>query len=276
MAYKLGDLMQVAKQLKQTCIAFINQGQSIINGPIQQTHSVLQAIMSLRQTRDQLLLALDDGAVTEEEFLLLYDVNSSENLHLPCDHPPFSLDDMEDDQCITEFRVRKADLPLLAQALRIPDQFRCPQRSVVGGMEGLCMLLKRLAYPCRYSDMMHRFGGRQVPVLSMAVNTVLDYIYDEHHRKITEWNPAILSPTSLQAYADHIHQAGAPLENCFGFIDGTVRAIARPGQYQQVLYNGHKRVHSLKFQSAVIPNGLIANLYGPVGKSAYITFIFNN
>ncbi len=31
-----------------------------------------------------------------------------------------------------------------------------------------------------------------------------------------------------------------------------------------MVYNGHKRVHSLKFQSVVVPNWLIANLYGPV------------
>ena len=33
-----------------------------------------------------------------------------------------------------------------------------------------------------------------------------------------------------------------------------------------VCYNGHKRVEALKFQAVVAPNGLIANLYGPVGK----------
>ena len=32
----------------------------------------------------------------------------------------------------------------------------------------------------------------------------------------------------------------------------------------RVLYNGHKRVHSIKFQSVVAPNGMIANLFGPV------------
>ena len=35
-------------------------------------------------------------------------------------------------------------------------------------------------------------------------------------------------------------------------------------EYQKVVYNGHKRVHALKFQSVVTPNGLIANLFGPV------------
>ena len=53
------------------------------------------------------------------------------------------------------------------------------------------------------------------------------------------------------------------LENCFEFVDGTVRRIAQPKYNQRVMYNGHKRVHAIKFQSVVIPNGLIGNLAGP-------------
>lgn len=221
--------------------------------------------MSLKKTRDQLLLAFDDGIISDEEFLLLHDLNTSPNLDLPYEHYfRFDLEGMHDDECLAEFRVSKCDLPLLGEALQIPDEFICEQRSVVGGMEGLCMLLKRLAYPCRYSDLIPRFG-RPVPVLCMATKCVLNYIYDTHHQRITQWNANILNPAALQLYANHINQMGAPLENCFGFIDGTVRPIARPGKNQRIVYNGHKRVHSLKFQSLAIPNGLIANLYGPVG-----------
>ncbi|RXN13205.1 hypothetical protein ROHU_009828 [Labeo rohita] len=171
---------------------------------------------------------------------------------------------MEEDECINEFRVRKCDLPILVDVLRNPNEIICDQSSVVGGVEALCMLLKRLTYPCRYSDMMQRFGHRQVPVLCMATNSMLDYIYAEHHQRITQWNDNILNPAALETYADSIHQMGAPLENCFGFIDGTVRPIARPGITQRILYNGHKRIHSLKYQAVAIPNGLIAHLYGPV------------
>ena len=60
------------------------------------------------------------------------------------------------------------------------------------------------------------------------------------------------------------------LNNCFGFLDGTVRSICRPGEHQRVVYNGHKRVYALKLQSIDLPNGLIANMYGPVGE--YICF----
>jgi len=35
---------------------------------------------------------------------------------------------------------------------------------------------------------------------------------------------------------------------------------------QWVLYNGHKRVHAIKFRSIAAPNGLIANLFGPEGR----------
>jgi len=167
---------------------------------------------------------------------------------------------MEDDECLAQFRVRKHDIALLEEALQIPDEFTLEQRSFVGGTEGLCMLLKRLTYPCRYGDMLPQFG-RPVSVLCMATNCVLDHIYAAHHHRIDHLNAEILGPAALQVYADTIYQKGAPLPNCFGFVDGT----ARPGSNQRIMYNGHKCIHSLKFQAIATPNGLIAHLYGPVG-----------
>ena len=39
------------------------------------------------------------------------------------------------------------------------------------------------------------------------------------------------------------------------------------GRNQRTIFNGHKRVHSLKFWSIVVPDGIIGNLNGPaVGK----------
>ena len=90
-------------------------------------------------------------------------------------------------------------------------------------------------------------------------------IYDTHGWRIKQWNHDLLSPARLQTYADAVYAKGAALENCFGFVDGTVRPIARPDENQRVVYNGHKRVHALKFQSVALPNGIIANMYGPVG-----------
>jgi hypothetical protein len=65
-----------------------------------------------------------------------------------------------------------------------------------------------------------------------------------------------LSYEHLRSYVEAVSDRNAPLENCWGFIDGTVRPICRPQQNQNLVFNGHKRVHGLKFQSIVIPNGL--------------------
>lgn len=221
---------------------------------------------SFGEIRNLLLLLYDNDGVTDEEFLILYESYSSENPEFPySSYPKFDLNLMDESECLAEFRVKKQDIPLLADVLQLPATIRCSQRTTCNRIEGLCMLLKRFSYPCRYSDMIHRFA-RPVPEISMITNTVMDHIFVTHGHRISRWNFDILSPAMLQEYAAVIHEKGAPLDNCFGFIDGTVRPISRPGQHQRVVYNGHKRVHSLKFQSVALPNGLIGNMYGPVGK----------
>ena len=102
--------------------------------------------------------------------------------------------------------------------------------------------------------------GRPFPEICMINNTVMDWVYDNHRHRIMDWNPNVLSAIQLESYSDVISNIGAPLTNCFGFVDGTVRPISRPGENQRMVYNGYKRVHGLKYQSVVVPNGLIAHL----------------
>ena len=152
---------------------------------------------------------------------------------------------------------------LLAETLEVPDVVKCYNGIVVDGIEALCVLLKRFAYPCRYGDMIPRFG-RPVPQLSMISNQMMDFIFDEYGHLLSDLVQPWLSPDNLRRYANVIHEKGAAIVNCWGFIDGTVRPLCRPNKNQRFLYNGHKRIHAVKFQSVVAPNGLIASLYGPV------------
>ena len=87
-----------------------------------------------------------------------------------------------------------------------------------------------------------------VPVLSMVCNDVLDFIYDAHSHRITQLNPTFLIPADLQIYSDAVPVKGAALQNYFGFIDGTVRPICRPGEQQRILYNGIKGCMALSFR----------------------------
>ena len=151
----------------------------------------------------------------------------------------------------------------MKELLNIPDVYRCYNGTRIDGIEGLCIYLKRFAYPCRYSDMISRFG-RLVQEMCLASNWVMNHIYENHSWRLRSFNQPWLSPACLERFCNTIRNAGAPLDNCWGFIDGTVISVCRPEEFQRILYNGHKRVHAIKYQSVIAPNGLIANLFGPI------------
>ena len=217
---------------------------------------------SFREARDALLISYTNNIIDDCEFALLYDCNTSHNPDFSYwKYDSFDLEKLSDAECKAEFRIYRNDIYLLADLLNIPDQLICYNRTKVDQIEGLCMFLKRFAYPCRYGDMIPRFG-RSVPEFSMISNKVIELVYSNYCHKLTDFNQAFLSPANLQRYAKAVRDKGATLDCCWGFVDGTVRPVCRPGQNQRILYNGHKREHSIKFQSVVTANGLIANLYG--------------
>ena len=201
---------------------------------------------------DALLISRYQNIINNVEFALLYDESSSRLTFPYFKFERFDIDAWDESECRTELRFGKQDLDLLRRNLQIPDEIVCTQRSVCDGMEAMCILLKRLAYPCRYTNMVPCFG-RNPTELCLIFNEVLDFIYTSHRHCLQNWdrNP-FLQPDQLHRYTDAI-----------GFVDGTVRGIGHPKYNQRVMYNGYKRVHSIKFQSVVTPNGLIANLAGP-------------
>eukprot|EP00795_Rhopilema_esculentum_P008805 gene8805-biopygen1709 len=132
-----------------------------------------------------------EDLVDEEEFMFLVKESEDKAPVFPYwKYPRFTLEEMNEDECISEFRFEKQDIPRLAK----------------------------------------------------------------------QW----LQTEQLEGYANAVFRQSQALDNCWGFIDGTVRPICRPVENQKTVYNGHKRVHALKYQAVVAANGLIANLYGPV------------
>ena len=149
-------------------------------------------MMSLKEVGNQLLISHDDGVINDEELLLLYDLNRSDNVDLLYNsYPGFDFDDLEDDESLSEFRFYKNDLPCLAEVLGIPEVVGCYQRSICSGLEAPGIFLKRHSYPCRYLDMIARFG-KPVPVLCMIKNYMIDYIFQAHSHRTMQWNDSIL------------------------------------------------------------------------------------
>ena len=69
----------------------------------------------------------------------------------------FDLNSISPDECWSMFRFQKKHILLLKQLLRIPDQIHLNNRSVFSGVDALCITLRRLAYPCRLTDLVNTF-----------------------------------------------------------------------------------------------------------------------
>ena len=169
------------------------------------------------------------------------------------------------DECKAEFRFYREDIYKLAEQLQLHDEITTYNGLVVASVPALCMFLKRYAYPCRYGNLVYHFA-RPVPELSIITNHMMDLIYGRWHHLLTRYNHDLLSPPKLFQYADAIQQVGAALNNCWGFVDGT-------NENQRAIYNGHKRVHSIKFQVVALLNGLVGNLFGPIEGRRHNSFM---
>ena len=101
--------------------------------------------MAGASTNKTLLLdAYCSKTINDTKFLLLYDINSCSNLHLPYwKYDRFLLEDMNGDECKAEFRFLREDIYTLHDIMNIPEKFTCYNGVKVTGIEGLCILLKR-------------------------------------------------------------------------------------------------------------------------------------
>ena len=112
-------------------------------------------------------------------------------------------------------------------------------------------IIKRTFYLCRLSDMVPLFGSNTVGI-RLIFNYVLDYVYNWFSHLLNSWNQDILELNNLALYWNVTHQKRAPLQNWFGFVDGTVLQISRPKINQKIVYN-----------CIVIRNGKIVWKHGP-------------
>ena len=67
--------------------------------------------------------------------------------------------------------------------------------------------LRRFAYPCRYSDMIPRFG-RSVSELSLIATEVTDHVFNTHGYLLNDLNQPWLHPNRLQEYATYLLPRG--------------------------------------------------------------------
>ena len=167
--------------------------------------------------------------LNDEELLLYFESCEEKSFHHRWER--FALEKFSEEECLHLFRFSKEHLPILQAILRINDEWKGSNGLLWSGMEGMCIVLRRLAYPNRLVDMVPIFA-RHPTELSLIFNTMLKFIYEAHIHLITDLDQPWLQHEELVRYAHAVHGAGAPVTNCWGFIDGTVMPICRPTHNQ--------------------------------------------
>ncbi|KAK9358467.1 hypothetical protein V1504DRAFT_460885 [Lipomyces starkeyi] len=146
---------------------------------------------------------------------------------------------MLDEDVKLKFRFTKLQLIIVAEELLLPEFTITKCRRKAHKTEALCLLLKyfkqifgveyevtyficrRLAYPNRLYDLVRLFGRNRSAMSELIWTTAL-HIYNRFKHLL---------------YWDDVRAA---LDNCFGFIDGTVWPVRRPTLHEREVYNGHK------------------------------------
>jgi hypothetical protein len=154
-----------------------------------------------------------------------------------------------------------SEIDQLGEILEFPHNITLQGGSRIGRSLFLCIGLKRFTYPSRLSDL-EWFFQIERSIISRAFNYFVESMYEKLAHLVRR-NAVLLSRENLESYSNAIKWKTGVNLNCVGFIDGTVRPISRPTLFQKAVYNGHKRVHSLKFQCISLPNGIIIQLDGP-------------
>ena len=151
---------------------------------------------SLRALREQILISYEYDVIDSDEFVLLYDTNQSKDIYPYWNYQPFDIGMIDEEQCFIDFRFAKNDLNIFLDVLNVPERIVTVQGTVCSGLEALCILLKRLDFPCRYSDMSPIFG-RNPTEICLIYNKLISKIYDDHSHRLHSWNQPSLAPQQL-------------------------------------------------------------------------------
>ena len=123
--------------------------------------------------------------------------------------------------------MTKNGIPFLVNTFGLPSKVICLNGTTASAIEGLCMLLKRFSYHCRYSDMIPRIG-RSKTEIRLITNKVMGYLSEKFRHLLSNVNQSWLHPDKVMNFGEAVHAKCSVLDSCWGCIDGTVRSIYGP------------------------------------------------
>jgi len=190
----------------------------------------------------------------------------------------FNLNSYSDHDALSEFRFRTREIGRIAEVMGWHGGLTKRSRYRCDNITACCIVLRKLATPCRWYDLETTFGMRSSKMSEVFWEVVECFVENKGHL-LTELRVDLIEERAEQ-YAVAVKEKGAPLDNCLGFIDCSKIEMSRPGgngTLQRSCYSGHKRMHCLVYQTITTPDGLILHLYGPeVGRRHDLTLLRNS
>ncbi|TBU36620.1 hypothetical protein BD309DRAFT_878037, partial [Dichomitus squalens] len=139
-------------------------------------------------------------------------------------------------ECPWRFRFTADELVELAEVLRLPPILVTHHRYNVPRIEALALTCARLARPGDIYDLVRDYD-RSASAISEIINETVCLIDATWAHLLDFDHNHLLSPHNLSNYAAAIRRAGAPMSTIWGFIDCTLRRIARPTWFQRPAYS---------------------------------------
>lgn len=161
------------------------------------------------------------------------------------------------------FRFEKCDIPLLIEALQIPERISF-DGYLTTSLEALLLVLRRLSSHVRYIDISMEFD--LLPQFQSTVfNGLCMFIFEKIKDPIRRINHSFMTDrTKLEMWAAALEAKGCPLPNTFGYGDGCHIPVCKPVRGQRSWFCGHHRVHCFKILGLIVPSGLLF-AFGPFG-----------
>lgn len=182
---------------------------------------------------------------------------------------------LSEQECLEQFRFSKGAVIKLVPHLGLQTPHTKRNAYSTTPLSSCCLLLRRLASPCRWADVTDVFG-KQPSHMSEIYWEALEQVVERYGDLIKGSIPEQFLQQRAANYAAAVADKTGALQNCVGFIDGTRIAIARPtgSVMQNVAYNGHKRLHCFKFQTVTTPDGFCLHAFGPTEGRRHDWFLY--
>ena len=136
--------------------------------------------------------------------LLLVEMHLAATLRerMPVPSGRFQLAKLPSNTCVLRYRFSRPQILLLHRALQLPDIIYSSQRVPIPSVEALCIVLRRLSYPCRWFEFVEEFFHDEA-VLSTCFTETIDLLYQRCAEKLTFDAPMIAHNVEIAARCVH-------------------------------------------------------------------------